>query len=1158
MAEQATAADLRRIAARIQEDLAANQELRATARGLARSNMRRAGVLPDYTPAALLENLDEQLSALGFGLLQSGMDAREARRTLPDAEALLSDETLDRAFEVAGECFEASVRNGGPQEEGRGFLQILAGAAYHLGRFSARAFSVLQKSDGSAGQQETRIEGVLRCLILRDFERLDEVIHEAMSSPARGDEALLARLADDDDGLDESGLMHLAMQENYFRSVACFVFALRTGETESRTHAEAGLGQGEFFCLQNGFVTDWWINRVTRHLLEDLWSHSLRQLLPREPGTKSEWNRLRSIFIAVLASRKLAEVELWPSQLGLASRLMDETDDLVASLPTSAGKTRIAELCILRCLASGKRAVFVTPLRSLSAQTERTLRRTFRPLGFDVSSLYGSAGASSGDVDSLGNRPLVVCTPEKLDFALRNDAELFDDVGLVVFDEGHMLGPTERGLRYEVLVQRLLRRPDQASRRVVCLSAMLPDGEQEDDFVAWLRSGAEGQPLKGSWRPTRQRFGSIRLDYRRSTYRYEVTVDDQESFVLDFVRPKTWFGPKGGQKHFPASGSELCLAAALRLAGDGHSVLIYCPLKKSVRALAKRFAALQKDKAVEGLQIDDNQLRKALHVGEEWLPDNHPVLTCLKAGIAVHHASLPRPFLREMDALLADGVLKITIASPTLAQGLNLSASCLLFQGFGRFNAKTRKFVPLPSDEVANVAGRAGRAFVDNDGQVLGVCMDREDEAHWARLRASIKARQLDSGLLQLIDSLVRRLWASVGGDWEVAAEYILNQRDFWADLPTKLEGDESWEGEVALLDTSLLSLLGELEADEGKLVVVLDDVLRDSLLMRRLARKTPRTNKLVLGLMNSRAAYIWRNTTAAQRKGYFFAGVGFTTGQALDAASAELNVLILEAEEALAAGDLQAATKALKGVGDLVFAIKPFVPDDLPDNWHELLAGWLAGEPMAVLSAINDSASDVVEGALVYRLTWAIEAIRVRSNANGEDLFGDDPLHCSAALETGSISPQVAILVQAGLASRTAAQLALDQFPGNFTDFNGMKEWLDQPLIAEQIDQPWPTPTTALIWRDFLAQLRGTSLARWRRVALKLQPDAHGFTASPGARGWLRPSPDPDVAEFLLPDMTSCGWVGFSFPANGPQWSRAEIDSDGAIIAHYVGPWPR
>src|SRR5688500_19824863 len=49
---------------------------------------------------------------------------------------------------------------------------------------------------------------------------------------------------------------------------------------------------------------------------------------------------------------------------------------------------------------------------------------------------------------------LVVATPEKLDFALRNDPTLLDDVGLLIFDEGHMIGLNEREIRYEVQVQR--------------------------------------------------------------------------------------------------------------------------------------------------------------------------------------------------------------------------------------------------------------------------------------------------------------------------------------------------------------------------------------------------------------------------------------------------------------------------------------------------------------------------------------------------------------------------------------------------------------------------------------------------------------------------------------------------------------------------------
>ena len=140
---------------------------------------------------------------------------------------------------------------------------------------------------------------------------------------------------------------------------------------------------------------------------------------------------MRERFAASLYARKISEIELWPSQLEAAERSTDVRDDLVVALPTSAGKTRIAELSALMTLAQGKRVLIVTPLRALSAQTERTFRNTFGPLGFSVSSLYGASGVSEADEDALRSKNIVIATPEKLDFALRNDRDIIDDIGLI-------------------------------------------------------------------------------------------------------------------------------------------------------------------------------------------------------------------------------------------------------------------------------------------------------------------------------------------------------------------------------------------------------------------------------------------------------------------------------------------------------------------------------------------------------------------------------------------------------------------------------------------------------------------------------------------------------------------------------------------------------
>ena len=100
----------------------------------------------------------------------------------------------------------------------------------------------------------------------------------------------------------------------------------------------------------------WWVIRLTRGLLDDLWDQSLHMVLPSRPpeGALKAYADLRTVFIASLFARKVAEVELWPSQVDAARRAADPADDLVVALPTSAGKTRIAELATLTGSRDGK------------------------------------------------------------------------------------------------------------------------------------------------------------------------------------------------------------------------------------------------------------------------------------------------------------------------------------------------------------------------------------------------------------------------------------------------------------------------------------------------------------------------------------------------------------------------------------------------------------------------------------------------------------------------------------------------------------------------------------------------------------------------------------------------------------------------------------
>jgi superfamily II DNA/RNA helicase len=1048
------------------------------ARGQARSMIWRNGVLPSDAPAfsALLSN---DLHSYGYALLGLGLRLRE----------MDSDEAQARlAFEQAAKALEAVMAKGNRQEADRNFHFVMAAASYHLAHFSARAYSLLSIIE--ADMNFSPIERVLAFLMRRDLDALQETVLDFRVSGEGHDERITAaiqahldqaaadQVPDGNEFLFDS--VDLALTDTFFAAMAMFLLALERGERQFLDQALARLRESKDICGELNMLPQWWAHRIAIHLLSDLWSNTFHEKVPKLPvGEEAvDWTQLRELYIASMLRRSKAEVDLWPSQIEAATRAVDQSDDLVVSLPTSAGKTRIAELCILRCLAGGMRVVFITPLRALSAQTETTLHRTFAPLGKTISALYGSIGVSGFDEDTIRERDIVVATPEKLDFALRNDPSLLDDVGLLIFDEGHMIGLNEREVRYEVQIQRLLRRPDAHQRRIVCLSAILPDGDQLEDFAAWLRRDHPGGLIKGDWRPTRLRFGEVL--WNAPSARLNLRVDDERPFVprffTGFVPPK-----KKRKRLFPDNQRELCLATAWRLVEDGQTVLIFCPERRSVEPYAGVIVDLNERGALSSLLgVDSNVLNTALALGEEWLGPNHPILDCLRLGVALHHGALPTAYRKEVERLLREGVLKVTISSPTLAQGLNLSATAVIMHALNRNRER------IATSEFMNVIGRAGRAYVDVEGIVLYPMFDDivKRKQKWEGLINDQGARKMESGLVLLIIALLSRMHVRTGGDLAHLVDYVVNNAEAWTFpevLNEKTEDREraraAWEWHVATLDTAILSLIGENDISDDDIEAALDDMLQSSLWHRRLLRRKEQQQQALKAALLSRSRLIWAQSNAARRRGYFLAGVGLTTGQALDAIAAEANLLLVQANAALSAGDAEAAIMAITTLAERVFASYPFRPDPMPETWRDILRFWLLGQPLAA-TAIGHEAEvlQFIEGGLVYRLPWAMEAVRVRAVANG-DVVGASGLALEdhelglavSAVETGTMNRSASILIQAGFNSRLAAIKTVIDTGATFSTGQELRRWLNSETVAEWSALPdWPTAETKAMWTEF------------------------------------------------------------------------------------------
>ncbi len=1064
-------------------------------RGAAWALMREEGQLPADAPA-LGATIDTDLAEHGFSVLRAALASREAEG---------SSELSSRGFERAGNAFESLVRNEDPDAPERGFYRTIAAASYHLAGFSAVAYSLFGQT--TEGLNMSPGETAITLLILRDLDRLRDYTRSWLADEEHGDASVTFSL--DFDLVEPEDAVAVVINSSICRALAYYDFALQTGEVELVDTARVLLQTAVRLADNAGLVTLWWISKLCLNLIDDLWAHSLHTTLPISPppGGEDAYPELRRMFLGNLYARKTAEVELWPSQRKAAQRSADLTDDLVVSLPTSAGKTRVAEIAALMTLSIGKRVLIVTPLRALSAQTERSFRKTFACLGFSVSSLYGASGISAGDEDALRTRQIVIATPEKLDFALRNDASLIDDVGLIVLDEGHMIGPSEREIRYEILVQRLLKRSDAHSRRIICLSAILPSGEELDDLTAWIRSDEPGEPVRSEWRPTRQRFGALQWQARSARLSFD--LDDAGPFIAKFVEQVPARGRE--RKPYPRDTKHLTLFAAWNFAAQGKRTLIFSTQANWVEVYGKSIVDLFERGYLETLLDDPASIDRALEVGQEWLGDDHPAVLCLKAGVAVHHGRLPNPFLRELEILLAQGVLKVIVASPTLSQGLNLNAAVLLVPALYR-SAKI-----ITGEEFANVAGRAGRAFVDVEGLIIHVMYDSLDWrlGEWRTLVASIKARSLRSGLIQIVNEIVKRLAAEGALGRDDAYEYLMNTREGWRsaveeaaiaaaaavalgqdddeesdeegeDSAVAVESDEAKVDEEPLsqlvekLDAAVFGLVEALDSESADLPRLLDEALNGSLWARQIARETEQLQELHRFIFKARANVIWTHTTPAQRRGHFAMGVGLEAGLAIDAMAADLGALVDRADAAALPGDVDELTDALTGLAERLLVIRPFIPDPanrLPPHWPQLLKQWVSGAEVSIIGPQN---MRVVEDAFTYRLVWALEALRTRRLSLGwsPDIVAGGG---AAALETGVPQFMMSMLIRAGLPSRRAAIAAIESSGALFVSPGEMRTWLASNEIAAFTDQgDWPTPGTAALWRRFRDEMLGGIAQTW------------------------------------------------------------------------------
>lgn len=130
-----------------------------------------------------------------------------------------------------------------------------------------------------------------------------------------------------------------------------------------------------------------------------------------------EDNSLARQYVLSLIYKQVPVTELFLSQRAVLPQLFTTGQSgVIVSIPTSSGKTRIAEMAILNTIIGNPegKILYIAPFRSLAYEIENSLGDLFAAAKIRVSHLYGGSLFTSLDVEEISEANIVIATPEKV------------------------------------------------------------------------------------------------------------------------------------------------------------------------------------------------------------------------------------------------------------------------------------------------------------------------------------------------------------------------------------------------------------------------------------------------------------------------------------------------------------------------------------------------------------------------------------------------------------------------------------------------------------------------------------------------------------------------------------------------------------------------
>jgi ATP-dependent RNA helicase HelY len=398
---------------------------------------------------------------------------------------------------------------------------------------------------------------------------------------------------------------------------------------------------------------------------------------------------------------------------------------VLVAAPTGAGKTVVGEFACHDAIENGGKAFYTTPIKALSNQKHR-----------DLVARYGEdrVGLLTGDRSVNGEAPVVVMTTEVLRNMIYESSTTLRGLRHVVLDEVHYLADRSRGAVWEEVIVQLA-----ASVQLAALSATVSNAE---DFGRWLDAVRDGcevvieesrpVPLRHHYAVNDRLYDTFRAGQKGGASKEHRARASQA--LAGVPNPDVVMLERRARQRNRVSGKGRRMAPDVRLRWPSRPALIAeLAERRWLPAIVFVFSRKGCEDAVEQLLLSGVRLTSAEERAEiavlvdtmlaDLPADDLRVLgfdrwrSGLMDGVAAHHAGMVPAFKECVEILFQRNLLKVVVATETLALGINMPARTVVIERLEKWNGESH--VLLTPGEYTQLTGRAGRRGIDRVGHAV-------------------------------------------------------------------------------------------------------------------------------------------------------------------------------------------------------------------------------------------------------------------------------------------------------------------------------------------------------------------------------------------------------------------------------------------------------